>query len=262
MDVSPDLISPGHRRGAGRTRRSGSPGRWTASIPVVFIDALMVKIRDGVVTNRAVLCWPSGSTARARSRSWACGSGPRPGESAKFWMSVLSEVRGRGVADVCIVCCDGLTGLPDAISVVWPQAVVQLCVVHLIRASLRYASRKYWAGTDQGRRRSRSGDRPEGATGRRLAEQGGAVRRPDHVLHAYPGQLTGTSRSGAGRTAPDLLTSASRSGLRTSGRTSGPAWGTTTLRSRQVSGQRMLKCPPGRDQRIYRGWPLVAAAGE
>ena len=49
------------------------------------------------------------------------------------------------MGDVCIVCCDGLTGLPEAISVVWPQAVVQLCVVHLIRASLRYASRKYWA---------------------------------------------------------------------------------------------------------------------
>jgi transposase-like protein len=64
--------------------------------------------------------------------------------SAKFWLSVLSEIRSRGVADVCIVCCDGLTGLPDAIGVVWPQAVVQLCVVHLIRASLRYASRKYW----------------------------------------------------------------------------------------------------------------------
>ncbi len=58
-------------------------------------------------------------------------------------MSVLSEPKGRGVADVCIVCCDGLTGLPDAIGVAWPQAVVQLCVVHLIRASLRYASRKY-----------------------------------------------------------------------------------------------------------------------
>jgi putative transposase len=56
----------------------------------------------------------------------------------------MSEIRNRGAGDVCIVCCDGLTGLPDAISVVWPQAVVQLCVVHLIRASLRYASRKYW----------------------------------------------------------------------------------------------------------------------
>jgi hypothetical protein len=48
------------------------------------------------------------------------------------------------MADVCIVCCDRLTGLPDAIGVVWPQATVQLCVVHLIRASLRYASRRYW----------------------------------------------------------------------------------------------------------------------
>jgi transposase-like protein len=68
--------------------------------------------------------------------------GPATGEPAKFWLSVLSEVKGRGVADACIVCCDGLT---DAIGVVWPQAVVHLCVVHLIRASLRYASRKYWA---------------------------------------------------------------------------------------------------------------------
>jgi putative transposase len=59
-------------------------------------------------------------------------------------MSVLSELRNRGVRDVCIVCCDGLTGLPDAIGAIWPAATVQLCVVHLIRASLRYASRKYW----------------------------------------------------------------------------------------------------------------------
>ena len=57
---------------------------------------------------------------------------------------MLSELKSRGVADVCIVCCDGLTGLPDAIGVVWPQAVVQLCVVHLIRASLRYASKRDW----------------------------------------------------------------------------------------------------------------------
>jgi Transposase, Mutator family len=66
------------------------------------------------------------------------------GESSKFWLTVLSELKSRGVADVCIVCCDGLTGLPDAISVVWPQATVQLCVVHLIRASLRYASKRDW----------------------------------------------------------------------------------------------------------------------
>ena len=70
--------------------------------------------------------------------------GPSTGESAKFWLSVLSELKSRGVQDVCIVCCDGLTGLPDAIGVIWPQATVQLCVVHLIRASLRYASKKDW----------------------------------------------------------------------------------------------------------------------
>ena len=243
VDVSPDLISR-VTDGVLEELAEWQSRPLDRVYPVVFIDALMVKIRDGVVTNRAVYV-AIGINCEGAKEVLGLWVGPTTGESAKFWLSVLSEVRGRGVADVCIVCCDGLTGLPDAISVVWPQAVVQLCVVHLIRASLRYASRKYWAGTDQGRRRSRSGDRPEGATGRRLAEQGGAVRRPDHVLHAYPGQLTGTSRSGAGRTAPDLLTSASRSGLRTSGRTSGPAWGTTTLRSRQVSGQRMLKCPSG-----------------
>lgn len=70
--------------------------------------------------------------------------GPSTGESSKFWLTVLSELKSRGVGDVCIVCCDGLTGLPDAITVVWPDATVQLCVVHLIRASLRYASKKGW----------------------------------------------------------------------------------------------------------------------
>ena len=61
---------------------------------------------------------------------------------------MLTELKSRGVADVCIVCCDGLTGLPDAIGVVWPQAVVQLCVVHLIRASLRYASTQVLGAAD------------------------------------------------------------------------------------------------------------------
>ncbi len=111
--------------------------------PVIFIDALMVKIRDGVVTNRAVYL-AIGIDCEGAKQVLGLWVGPTTGESAKFWLSVLSEIRGRGVADVCIVCCDGLTGLPDAIGVVWPQAIVQLCVVHLIRASLRYASRKYW----------------------------------------------------------------------------------------------------------------------
>jgi len=110
---------------------------------VVFVDALMIKVRDGVVTNRPVYL-AIGIDCEGAKQVLGLWVGPTTGESAKFWLTVLSELKGRGVADVCIVCCDGLTGLPDAISVTWPQAVVQLCVVHLIRASLRYASRKYW----------------------------------------------------------------------------------------------------------------------
>src|SRR6516164_5608665 len=115
-----------------------------AVYPVVFIDALMIKIRDGVVANRPVYL-AIGIDCEGAKQVLGLWVGPTTGESAKFWLTVLSELKSRGVADVCIVCCDGLTGLPDAITVTWPQAVVQLCVVHLIRASLRYASRKYWA---------------------------------------------------------------------------------------------------------------------
>jgi len=71
--------------------------------------------------------------------------GPSGGEGAKQWMNMLADLRNRGILDVCIVCCDGLKGLPDAIVATWPQAVVQTCVVHLVRNSLRFASKKYWA---------------------------------------------------------------------------------------------------------------------
>jgi putative transposase len=142
VDVSPDLIS--RVTDAVLEELAEWQSRPLDRVyPVIFIDALMVKIRDGVVTNRAVYL-AIGIDCEGEKQVLGLWVGPTTGESAKFWMSVLSEVKGRGVADVCIVCCDGLTGLPDAIGVVWPQAVVQLCVVHLIRASLRYASRKYW----------------------------------------------------------------------------------------------------------------------
>jgi hypothetical protein len=71
--------------------------------------------------------------------------GPTGGEGAKQWMSMLSELKNRGIADALIVCCDGLKGLPDAIRVTWPDATVQTCVVHLVRNSLRYASKRHWA---------------------------------------------------------------------------------------------------------------------
>ncbi len=143
VDVSPDLIS--RVTDAVLEELAEWQSRPLDRVyPVIFIDALMVKIRDGVVTNRAVYM-AIGIDCEGAKQVLGLWIGPTTGESAKFWLAVLSELKGRGVADTCIVCCDGLTGLPEAITVVWPQAVVQLCVVHLIRASLRYASRKYWA---------------------------------------------------------------------------------------------------------------------
>jgi putative transposase len=142
VEVSPDLISR-VTDGVLEELAEWQARPLDAVYPVVFIDALMVKIRDGVVTNRAVYL-AIGVDCEGAKQVLGLWVGPTTGESAKFWMSVLAELKARGVADVCIVCCDGLTGLPDAIGVVWPQAIVQLCVVHLIRASLRYASKRYW----------------------------------------------------------------------------------------------------------------------
>jgi putative transposase len=67
------------------------------------------------------------------------------GEGAKYWMRVLSEIKNRGTQDCLIVVCDGLKGLPEAISAVWPQTIAQTCIVHLLRNSFKYASKKDWA---------------------------------------------------------------------------------------------------------------------
>jgi len=142
VDVSPDLISR-VTDGVLEELQEWQSRPLDRVYPVIFIDALMIKVRDGVVTNRPVYL-AIGIDCEGAKQVLGLWVGPTAGESAKFWLTVLSELKSRGVADVCIVCCDGLTGLPDAISVTWPQAIVQLCVVHLIRASLRYASRKYW----------------------------------------------------------------------------------------------------------------------
>jgi Transposase, Mutator family len=142
VEVSPDLIS-GVTDAVADELAEWQSRPLDRVYPVIFIDALMVKIRDGVVANRPVYL-AIGVDCEGAKQVLGLWIGPTTGESVKFWLSVLSELKSRGVADACIVCCDGLTGLPDAIGAVWPQAVVQLCVVHLIRASLRYASKKYW----------------------------------------------------------------------------------------------------------------------
>jgi transposase-like protein len=110
--------------------------------PVIFLDAIHVKIRDGKVANRPVYVALAVTVDGTRDilGLWA-GDG---GEGAKFWFQVCTELKNRGVADVCMVVCDGLKGLPEAIGEVWPQAVVQTCIVHLLRASFRYAARQHW----------------------------------------------------------------------------------------------------------------------
>src|SRR5208282_324142 len=66
------------------------------------------------------------------------------GEGAKYWLRVLSEIKNRGVRDVCMLVCDGLKGLPDAVSTVWEKTIVQTCIVHLLRNSFKYASKRDW----------------------------------------------------------------------------------------------------------------------
>ena len=112
--------------------------------PVIFIDAVNVKIRDGNVANRPIYIVLAVTVEGTRDvlGFWAGEHGD--GEGSKYWMRLLSEIKNRGVNDVCIVVCDGLKGLPAAIETVWPQAITQTCVVHLLRNSFRYASKKDW----------------------------------------------------------------------------------------------------------------------
>ena len=108
----------------------------------VFIDAIVVKVRDGQVANRPFYAAIGVSLAGERDilGLWA-GTG---GEGAKFWMSVLTDLRNRGVKDTFFVVCDGLKGLPEVVSNVWPQAIVQTCIIHLIRNTFRLTSRRVW----------------------------------------------------------------------------------------------------------------------
>jgi putative transposase len=110
--------------------------------PVIFIDAVHVKIRDGAVANRPIYL-ALAVTAEGRREILGLWAGDG-GEGAKHWMHILTEIKNRGVGDVLMLVCDGLKGLPDAVGTVWPQTIVQTCVVHLLRNSFRYAARQDW----------------------------------------------------------------------------------------------------------------------
>ncbi|WP_405432840.1 IS256 family transposase [Micromonospora sp. NBC_00617] len=106
--------------------------------PIVYVDCLMVKVRDGgTVRNKAcyLVVGVGADGVKHVLGIWVAQS-----EGAKFWMQVCTELRNRGVRDVLIACCDGLTGLPEAIEAVWPHTTVQTCVVHLIRAAMKFVS--------------------------------------------------------------------------------------------------------------------------
>ena len=108
----------------------------------IFIDAIVVKIRDGQVANRPVYAAIGVTLAGEKDvlGLWA-GTG---GEGAKFWMSVLTDIKNRGVKDTFFLVCDGLKGLPDVVANVWPLTTVQTCIIHLIRNTFRLASKKDW----------------------------------------------------------------------------------------------------------------------
>jgi putative transposase len=104
--------------------------------PIVFLDALYVKMRhEGRVENRAVYV-AIGITIEGHKE--VLGLWTSANEGAKFWLSILAELRNRGLKDIFIACVDGLKGFPQAIESVYPKAQVQLCIVHLVRASLNY----------------------------------------------------------------------------------------------------------------------------
>nr|WP_245934197.1 IS256 family transposase [Branchiibius hedensis] len=141
-DVSRDLVSRVTDQVLG-DMKAWSARPLDAIYPVILIDAIVLKVREGTVANRPVYV-AIGIDLNGFRDVLGLWVGPSGGEGAKQWMNMLSDLKNRGILDACIVCCDGLKGLPEAITATWPAATVQTCVVHLVRNSLRYASKKYW----------------------------------------------------------------------------------------------------------------------
>ena len=111
-----------------------------ACYPIVFFDALRVKVRDeGLVRNKAVYV---ALALDAEGRKHVLGLWIEHSEGAKFWLKVMNDLRTRGVGDILIAVVDGLKGFPEAIGTVFPETVVQTCIVHLIRNSLAFVSWK------------------------------------------------------------------------------------------------------------------------
>src|SRR3954467_10697105 len=119
-----------------------------AVYPIVSFDCLMVRVREGRSVSSRACYLGIGQTVEGDRE--VLGIWWQQTEGAKFWLAVLNDLHQRGVADVLIACVDGLTGFPEAIEAVFPQAWVQTCIVHQVRASLRYVTypeRRRWPPT-------------------------------------------------------------------------------------------------------------------
>jgi putative transposase len=110
--------------------------------PVIFLDALVLKVRDGGQVQRKA-CYLALAITMDGERE-VLGMWFQQAEGAKFWMQVLNELKQRGVRDILICCVDGLKGFPEAIEAIFPATTVQTCIVHLIRQSLRYVPRRQY----------------------------------------------------------------------------------------------------------------------
>jgi putative transposase len=108
--------------------------------PIVFLDCMVLKIREGGTVQRRALYLALGVTLDGERD--VLGMWFQETEGAKFWMQVLNDLKQRGVRDILIACVDGLKGFPEAIEAIFPKTTVQTCIVHLIRASLRYVPRR------------------------------------------------------------------------------------------------------------------------
>lgn len=106
--------------------------------PIVYLDALFVSVREGSTVRKKALYVALGMSLSGQRE--VLGLWFQQTEGAKFWLSVLTDLKNRGLSDIFFVCCDGLTGLSEAIGVAFPRAIVQTCIVHMIRATVRYVS--------------------------------------------------------------------------------------------------------------------------
>jgi transposase-like protein len=139
VEVSPELIS----RVADEVKEPAAEWRGRAIepfYPVVFLDALRVNIRDGgTVVKKSIY---SALAIRMDGQKELLGLWIEQNEGAEFWMGIMNELKNRGVQDILLAAVDGLTGFPESAAAVFPKTEVQLCMVHMVRNSVRFVPHK------------------------------------------------------------------------------------------------------------------------